>query len=57
MRDRRRRTWALVAIAVLLPPAGYAFLTQNWLLAAICVTGLLVVRFNLIPNNESDRDE
>ena len=57
MQDRRRRTWALVVIAALLAPTGYAFLTQNWLLAAIGVTGLLVVRFGLFPSNEADRDD
>jgi hypothetical protein len=57
MTNHQRHIWAVVFIAVILPPTGYAFLTRNWLLAAICVVALLVVRFSLIARNGSDRED
>ncbi len=57
MTNHQRHIWAVVLIAIILPPTSYAFLTQNWLLAAICVIALLAVRFSLIPKNGSDRED
>jgi len=51
------RTWAIVTIFVLLAPTGYAMITQNWLLAALCVGAMLAARVAWLRDDRGDDED
>ncbi len=57
MDARRKRDLATAALAILLLPTAYAMLMGHFLLAAICVGGIVLVRvigISKIPPEDDD---
>ena len=44
----------MVAMAGLLIPTAYAMLRGNFLLAGVCVCGIVAARFLVVPGSDSD---
>jgi len=44
----------MAAMAVLLIPTAYAMLRGHFLLAGVCVCGIVVARFLIVPGDDND---